>query len=185
LAGRGGGNGDGGRLGEEVVNVDAETVLKIASLALALIAGYVGWRVFRLNRSDLRITLEYHHIADRGASFLVIVTNHGRHPAYVQSVLIRLKGGDDLSPEESSGPIVLEEGCPHIFWFPLYDYTLHNPVKIRDLLKIKKVEIYDTFGKRYRFPSLSLNPLLTLKSQYAFFRLKQQLVREWATESED
>lgn len=142
----------------------------IAGLALvvAFISLYISWRAFRRDSSDLRVSLDFHLKTGQGTAFEVSVVNTGRRTTYIRKVSLYSKSGKESSYRGITSPIILEEAQHRDFLFPLYLPPLKTD--FRSPLDVKRVEVHDTLGNKYTFPS-------TIRSRLSFFRLKRQIGR--------
>jgi hypothetical protein len=139
--------------------------ISIASLVVSILSLFISWRALTRDRSDLRVSAEFHLESEHGTTFKVRLVNQGRRPIHIENILLRLNSGKSLLSELVSPKIILDEGESYVFLFPL----VHYQDEINSPLDIKRAEVYDTKGKKYTFP---------------FSKLKKQIVKEW-TEDKD
>jgi hypothetical protein len=145
--------------------VDVAVSISVVALAVSLLSLFVAWRAYERDRSDLKITADFHLQSGQGTAFQVHLVNRGRRPIQIENVLLRLKSGEALTLKRVVAEVVLDENETCDYWFPLFDYR----GEIDSPLDISQAEAYDTHGKRHLFP---------------FSRLKKRISEEWTPETD-
>jgi len=139
--------------------------ISIAALTVSIISLFISWRAFERDRSNLKVTAEFHLESGQGTAFKVLLVNRGRRSINIENILLRLKSGKELIPKLDNPRIVLDENELYICWFPIFHYKN----EISGPLDIKQVEVYDSHGKKYLFP---------------FSKLRKQIYKEWTPEND-
>ena len=131
--------------------------ISIVSLLISLLSLFVAWFAYRRDRSDLKISVEFHPESEHGIAFQVHLVNNGRRPINIENILLRLKSGKPLLPKPLRPKIILAEKEDKEYWFPLSHYRedITNPLEVR------QVEVYDASGKKYLFPISKIKKQIT------------------------
>jgi hypothetical protein len=151
-----------------------EPGIKISLVALLIIfcSFYVSWKVYHRDSPDLRVSLEYWPQPEDQSCFNVRITNHGRRVALVERIIVNFKNSTSLQDSIAGGRRVTEA---EPFDYQLFIYRVDGiPHHIPP--KVKFVEVFDTLGRRYKFPGLSL------KDWLAFKQLKAKIYKLWDEE---
>lgn len=148
------------------------TILEILTFFIVLV---LIWRIVRYGRPELLITIKYCHHYFGGSALQVILTNEDIEPIQIKRVLLQLQFGKKLDYPEINKPVVIQSKQSYSFIFPLFDYK----GEVRgDPLALKWVEIYETRGGVYTYPSFSP------KSRQTFDELKKQIKTKWISNNE-
>lgn len=143
--------------------------ISFLSMVAATIAAYYYWQELRGNRRDLRLKVEFRLESSVGTAFFVTLVNHSRRPTKINAAAVTLRPGQTLVPRGNHVNLLLGEADQITLEFPLTGHK--TPYDPRDF---REVEIRDTLGNAYRFPSRSIG------SRLRSCRLKAQIRREYS-----
>jgi hypothetical protein len=137
------------------MNPGDATLLGLAVTAIGLVLAFLTWRVtHKRDESRLAILSKFEAESYGGIALIVTLRNRGRHPIYVESIDLCLKSGQKLPYKDYQGfglaqPIMVTEEKPEERLFALSSYMK----QIKTPLAIKGIEVRDTLGKAYKFPT--------------------------------
>jgi hypothetical protein len=152
--------------------MELSDLLSVFALIISLASIYIAWRAYQRDNPDLRVSLDYWPQDDEESCFNVRTINHGRRVAFVERIIVNFKNGPPLQSSIAGGRPVTES---EPFDFQLYIYSL-NGVPHHIPTEVKSAEVFDTLGRRYGFPALSL------KDWLKFRQLQAKIRRLWRDE---
>ena len=148
--------------------MELTTLIGPAALLISVLSLLVSLRTYTRDRAQLRPKLEV-GTSEGGPSFAVLVTNAGRRIAYVDAYTVYFSDGTSLADNIAGGRPV-KEGALEVFWLP---FTHPSGRPARDLRLLQRLELVDTLGNRYTYPSRAP------RERREFSALKAQIEREW------
>lgn len=146
------------------------SLLSIVAIFISITSLFLSIKTFIRDNPDLRVSLLYWPQAEKEwACFNVRVINHGRRIARVERISVYFSHAEPLLGSIAGGKPVNE--------VEPFDYQLHiygvDGVPHHIPTDVKFVEVYDTLGKRYRYPRTSLHDWLE------FQQLKKKIREQW------
>jgi hypothetical protein len=133
------------------LNMEPSIKISLFALLVSFCSFYISWKAYHRDNSDLRVSLEYWPQPEDYSCFNVRITNHGRRVALVERIIVNFKKGAPLQDSIAGGRAVTEA---EPFDYQLYIYT-PDGVPHHIPPEVTSAEIFDTLGRRYRFPGFS------------------------------